>query len=199
MKYIRRPILYSLAVTLLCGSLVTSYLIKKNSIDEPVINPVLEKVIPVIKEDLSLIKPYVKEDVEILSNYYDYNDSADNQIQSIIFYDNTFMQNTGIIYGADDEFDVNAITDGKVTKVTYDDITSYTVEVTHKDNLISRYQFLSSIDVSEGADIKKGAKIGVSGISNLIDNSKNQLYFSLLYNGEYVNALNYYGKTLEEL
>ena len=45
-----------------------------------------------------IMKPYTAENVEIGKNYYDYEAEETNQEGSIIYYENTYIQNTGVDY-----------------------------------------------------------------------------------------------------
>ena len=65
--------------------------------------------------------------------------------------------------------------------------------------MISVYQFLENIIISPNKIVKQGEKIGESGISNLVDNTKQQLYFELLVHGSLVDAEEYYGKSINEI
>lgn len=199
-RKIKKSILYFLALVLVGGTLGCTNLLwnkYKDSDITPVVKPEQE-YIPVTN-NVTLIKPFNDEKVQILNGYYDYKDNEDSQINAIIYYDNTYMQSTGIVYGSDNAFDVVAVLDGEVIKVEDSSLAGKTVEIKHSDDLISVYQFLSDVDISVNTIVKQGQVIGKSGISNLADNTKNQLYFELIAHGELVNAENYYGKNISEI
>ena len=202
MKMRKRGIVYVLLSTLVVGSVVGSLMIN-NSLKEkeliPVSNPILDKVIPVSTTAKEIVRPYTDATVTILSGFYDYKDESTRQINSIVFYDNTYMQNTGNIYASDNKFDVVSIADGEVIKVEDSQLFGKIVMIKHSDNLTSVYQFLEDTTVSPNKMIKQGEKIGVSGVSNIIDNTKNQLYFELLVHDTLVDAENYYGKNINEI
>ena len=162
-------------------------------------NPILEDIAPVAKDGSIILKPFNDDGVSIISNYYDYQDDYDTQINSIIYFNETYMQNTGIIYGADHEFDIVAIYDGEVTKVYDDDIAGKVIEIQHNNEVISRYQLLSDVKVSINTKVKAGDVIGKSGFTNIGDKNKNQLLFELIIRGQLVNGSKYYDKTLEEI
>ena len=202
-RKLKKSVIYVLSVALLGGAIGGTYLINNSLNDDNskyVSDPILENIIPVVSSSSSkIIRPYVDSNVSILNNYYDYRSDENSQINSIIFYNNTYMQNTGIVYGNDNEFDIVAIYDGEVIRVEDSDLSGKIVEIKHSNDVISVYQLMSNVNVSVNTIVKQGDKIGKSGISNLVDNTKNQLYFELIIRGELVNAENYYDKTIDEL
>ena len=64
-------------------------------------------------------------------SYYDYKAEEENQEASIIYYENTYIQNTGVDYVSKEVFDVNSIADGTVISVTQDDIVGQTIKIKH--------------------------------------------------------------------
>ena len=66
--------------------------------------------IPVVSTEKVIIKPYKEAKVTIAKYYYDYSDSADSQKNSIIFYENSYIQNSGVDYIHEKVFDVVAVT-----------------------------------------------------------------------------------------
>ena len=196
-------LLYSLGFVLLVG---IAYLIEglyqnkslKND-TEYVNSTILSKdVKPVVALSPTLIRPYKDEEVKILKNYYDYHDSEEEQENSIIVYNNTYLQNSGICYGSK-EFDVVAILDGKVISVKEDELLGLTVEIEHNNNIISVYQSLKDINVKEGDMISQGDIIGKSGSNNLNKDLNDHLHFELIINGTNVDPENYYDKTVDEI
>ena len=144
MKRRKHGIVYVLLSTLVIGSVVSSLMIH-NSLKEknlePVNEPILDKVIPV-STTKELIRPYTDSNVTLLNGFYDYNSDVTKQLNSIVYYDNTYMQNTGNIYGSDNSFDVVAVADGEIIKVDDSQLFGKVVIIKHNDNLTSVYQFL---------------------------------------------------------
>ena len=203
MKKHKKYLLYVLILTLV-GGVFTGGLMIKNSLKEnsdliPVNNPTLDTVIPVSSANDRIIRPYTDSNVMVLNSFYNYKTDNDNQLNSIIYYNNTYMQNTGNIYGSDNKFDVIAVADGEVIKVEDSSLSGKIVTVKHNNEVISVYQFLENIIISPNKIVKQGEKIGESGISNLVDNTKQQLYFELLVHGSLVDAEEYYGKSINEI
>lgn len=155
--------------------------------------------VPVVSEDVRISRPYVNNDVKIVKNYYDYQAEANSQKNSIIYYGNTYMQNSGVDYGMDDKFEVISILDGTVIDVLEDDIMGQTVKIKHSNDLISIYQSLSDIRVKINDNVVQGTIIGLSGDANISPELGNHLHFELCYQGSVVNPENYYDKLLGEL
>ena len=199
MSSIKKSIIYVFTFALLGGLITGAYLAIKHPKDsKQVSSPIIEKIIPVVSINNSIIKPYVDEDITILKNYYDWK-QKENQPDSLIFYNNTYMQNTGVIYGRNEEFNVINIADGEIIRVDDNELAGKTVEIRYSDDVIGIYHFVTDVNLKANDYIKQGAIIGKSSISNLVDNTKNQLYFELIIKGELVNPENYYGKSIKEL
>ena len=155
--------------------------------------------IPVVSTSNTIVKPYLNDDVKVAKSFYDYKASNDNQEKAIIFYENTYMQNSGIDYASDDVFDVISVLDGTVISVYDNDIMGTTIEIRHSNDLISVYQSLSSVNVSKDDKVIQGQIIAKSGLSNVEKDMGNHLHFELYYKGKIVNPDEYYDKSLDEL
>lgn len=207
-------LLYTFSIIMLVASayFVQDYL-KNNKLDsgkeEPLSN--VEDVIknydieeptnemPVINTEKEIEKPFKDETIEIAQKFYDPKATKEDQENSIIYYEGTYMQNSGVDYKGKDKFDVVAILDGKVEEVKEDDILGKIVQIKHENDLISVYQSLSDINVKENDVIKQGDVIGKSGESNINKDLGNHLHFELYFKGVVVNPEEYYGKATSEL
>ena len=116
---------------------------------------------------LKAIKPYTAGNVEIGKSYYDKDAEESNQEGSIIYYENTYIQNTGVDYTSKEVFDVNAIADGTVTSVTKDDIVGTTIKIEHNNDMISVYQSVKDVDVKANDAVTKGQVIAKSGTNKV--------------------------------
>ena len=155
--------------------------------------------VPVINEVKKIIKPYIGNDVSIKVGYYDYKSSEENQKNSLIYYENTYLQNSGIVYGRENDFDVVSILDGTVIEVKDDTHLNKVVSIRHSNEVISVYQGLKEVTVSVNDVVSGGTIIGKSSTSNMLKDYKSTLLFELVINGNTVNPEDYYDKTLEEL
>jgi stage II sporulation protein Q len=161
---------------------------------------IFEDDVPVVNTTPTIIRPYTNTNVKIVKDFYDYQADEEKQQNSIIYYESTYLQNSGISYGGVEEvFDVVTILDGKVTSVKEDNTLGKIVEVRHSNDMISVYQSLSEVTVKENDEIKQGTIIGKSGSSNISKELNNHLHFELIIKGQIVNPENYYDKKVDEL
>lgn len=160
---------------------------------------ILDETTPVVSETVVVLKPFTDNEVKILTNYYDYNASNEQQEESLIYNEGTYMQNTGVIYGKEATFDVISILDGTVKDVKNDPMLGTVVEIEHENNVISIYQSLSETTLKKGDAVLRGQVIGTSGTCNLNSSLGNHLLFELIVNGSNVNPEEYYGKPVNEL
>ncbi len=204
----KKLVLKPFAVTLFYGiflSLVVAglffsvkYTINKENDITYVSKAILDEYVPVMNQpDDKIIKPFTKEDINIEVNYYDYQNES-TQENSIIYYENTYIQNTGINYTSTDKFDVVSIIDGEVIDIKEDNLLGNTITIKHSNNIVSIYSVVEDIKVSVGSKVSSGEVIATSGTSNLLKDNYN-LHFELYVNGEVVNPENYYDKSLNEI
>lgn len=201
------PAIYSVAIVI---SIFSMYLVKniftknmdgnKNEV-KYVDNEItgVDTVIPVISTSTHIIKPYTNNDVKIVNNFYNYQGDAESQQNSILYYENTYMQNSGVDYAMDSEFDVVSILDGTVIKVEENDILGVIVEIRHANDLISIYQSLKDVSVKVDDKVVQGQIIAKSGTSNINTSLTNHLHFELYHKGMVVNPEDYYNKLLGDL
>ena len=154
---------------------------------------------PVVNTEPQIIKPYVNEKVKVVKNYYDYQADNASQEESIFYYGDTYMQNSGIDYASDAEFEVVSILDGVITEIVDDEIMGKTVKIKHSNDLVSVYQSMGTVDFKVNDNVGQGAIIGVSGENNISRDLGNHLHFELYYKGSVVNPDDYYGKLTSEL
>lgn len=205
------PTLYSLAVVIfiLCMFLVQSILnnslLEANELKDDIeyvdgdITDDIDKDIPVVATKIIINKPYIDSSVKVVKNYYDYLSSSEEQEKSIVYYENTYMQNSGIDLSSGNVFDVVSILDGEVISVKEDDLLGKIVEIRHENELISVYQSLSEINVKENDKVLANQVIGKSGESNVNKDLGNHLHFELYHHGKVVNPINYFDKNVDEL
>ena len=143
--------------------------------------------------------PYLKENVVIAKNYYDKNASEEDQIKSLIYYKNTYMQNTGILYNSEEEFDVVSVLDGTVTSITEDEILGKVVEIAHSTELITIYHCLAEVNVNVGDNVKQNDVIGKSGKVNIDEGYDNALLFEVNYKGSIINPTEFYNMQVSDL
>lgn len=194
------PTLYTIFAVVVIVSLFLSIEVidEKDSVTY-VSGGVLDEYVPVVSiEEKKIIKPFTDQSVVVSKNYYDYQSTDEDKINSIIYHENTYIQNTGINYQSENSFDVISILDGEVIEVENKQLIGKSVTIRHDNELISVYQSLSEITVKKGDKVSTGQVIAKSGSCDLITDSKNNLHFELYANGTIADPENYYDKKLSE-
>jgi len=147
----------------------------------------------------TIIKPFDSETVTINKNFYDRSSDNETQENSLIYYQNTYMPNTGVLYSNTESFDIKAVLDGNVTDVHEDEILGTMIEITHSNSLITKYYSIKDVNVIIGSSVKQGDIIAKSGKNNISSDSENMLLFEVENNGVNLNPENFYQMTLEDL
>ena len=158
-----------------------------------------EERVPVVNTNLKIVRPYTDSDVKIIKSFYDYKSDSTAQENSLIYYQGTYMQSSGISYSSGETFDVFAIYDGKVKDIKEDTILGNVITIEHGNGLISVYQSVDEMTVTVGDSVVGGQLIAKSSTSNISTELGNHLYFELILDGVSVNPENYYGKLINEL
>ena len=158
-----------------------------------------EKIYPTISVPEEIIKPYTDETVTVAIPFYNVNGTDQEQQNSLIYYENIYMQNTGIMYTSDNEFNVVSVLDGKVKNIRDDSIMGKIVEIEHSNNLITVYQSLESTNLSVGQEVKQGEILGTAGKNPIVENAKFALHFEVYKDGELINPEEFYNLSISEL
>ena len=150
----------------------------------------------VIKEEVKMVKPYTNDQVETLKYFYDYLGEASSQEKSILYHENTYIQNSGMDFGLTDTFDVVSVLDGTVLDVREDELLGTVVEIKHDNDFISSYQSLSEVSVKKNDTVKQGQVIGKSGTNTIDQDLGNHLHFELYKSGEVVDPSKYFDQVI---
>lgn len=160
-------------------------------------------VTPVGKNDdiveSKIERPYVSSDVSISKSFYDMKDEEATQQNSLVYYENTYLQNSGVLYSANNPFDVISAYDGTVTNVSKDEILGNFVEITHNSNLKTIYYSLSDVQVKKDDTVISGDVIGKSGDNSLNGEKENCLLFEVYHNGTAIDPEDFYNMNIEDL
>ena len=198
------PTLMILAITsVIFGTAMLSNSLRKSNNDDYdtpisyVTSTILDEEQAVINETSTMINPYTDTTVTIGKNYYDYKADAETQEKSIVYHDNTYLQNSGTDFVSENVFDVVAVLDGNVTDVKEDETLGKVVEIKHENGYISIYQSLSEVSVKKGDIVTQGQVIGKSGTNELDKDMGNHLHFELYVNGQVVDLTLYLNKEIE--
>ncbi len=203
-KKLKSYVLPSLLTVLIFGVMVGTTFIKnkatKNLEDTNnltyVTNTIMENEIPVINTTTKVINPYTDASVTIGKSYYDYKADKTVQEKSIIYHDDTYMQNSGVDFISTNTFDIISVLDGTVSDVKEDETLGKIVEIKHNNDYISIYQSLSEVSVKKGDTVKQGQVIGKSGTNELDKEIGNHLHFEFYVNGQIVDPTLYLNKEL---
>ena len=147
----------------------------------------------------SIIKPFDKENITTDIDFYDKDADEESQQKSLILYENTYMPNTGILYTSEEQFDVLSTLDGKITKISKDELLGNVVEISHSNTLTTTYYSIDNVKVKENQTIKQGEVIGTSGKNNISSTSDNMMLFEVSLNGNNIDPENYYQMKLADL
>lgn len=207
-KRVFAPVIYGVCVVMLLVSMYFAQdfaqkkLFNKKSDLEYVDNEIIDDMdtdIPVVNTTTIIVRPYLDSSVTIARKFYDKNGDTSEQEKSIIYYEDTYMQNSGVDYNSDNIFDVVSILDGTVISVEDSDILGTTIQIRHSNDLISVYQSLSEVSVKVDDKVIQGQIIAKSGKCNIDKELGDHLHFELFYKGEVVNPEEYYNKSIDEL
>ena len=192
-----------LVLTLLTTVLVTrkNFAESENQNKTPVYvtGSILDSYIPVINANITILRPYTSEGVTIGIDFYNQNDDEEAKKKSIVYYENTYMPNSGIDYVSSDIFDVVAILDGEVIDVEKEELLGNVITIKHDNDIVSVYQSLSEVNVEKGSNVIRGQVIGKSGTSELNKELNNHLHFELIINGSIKDPEDYYNKNINEI
>lgn len=205
-RKLKKPViygLYSLAFVTILGTIYILEMVSSPSRfvdDATYVNKViLDNEQPVVNTNDVLSRPYVASNISIARTFYNYLENEESQKNSLVYYQGTYLPNSGVDYKSNEVFEVVAIYDGKVTKVSENTLLGKMIEITHSNHLISVYQSLGETSVVEGDQVLHGQVIGKSGVANISTDLGNHLHFELIHNGKNVNPENYYDKQIKEL
>lgn len=161
-------------------------------------NGILNRSIPIINI-ADTIKMPVADNIKIVRYFYDSAATQEEKEKAILYYEGTYMPNTGIDYANDVIFDVLAVYDGTVVDIEEDELLGKTVKIRHNNELISVYQGIDNIEVKEGDMVFTGSKIATSGKSKINNELGESLHFEIYKSGNYINPLTVINKKLGDI
>lgn len=196
--------LYVISFTLLVGGIVLLGVLTKKADSknyEYVSKGILdyEEYVQVVTTTPTIVRPYIDSNINVVKNYYDYLAESKLQEESLIYYEGTYIQSSGVSYSNGNVFDVISILNGTVKEVKEDATLGNIITIEHENGITSIYQSVSDIAVSTGDSVTQGQLIAKSSTSNISTELNNHLYFELIVNGECVNPENYYNKAINEI
>ena len=199
------PTIYTIAISavlisvVLIGKTLSSY--TTEDLNSYVVNALLdeeaEEVINLTND--KVVKPYTAEGVTISKNFYDKDADEATQEQSLIYYENTYMQNSGTLYTSENTYDIVAVLDGKVSEVKEDEILGNVIVIEHNNELKTTYQSVNDVKVKVGDEVKQGDVIATSGENKLNNTNKNCLLFEVYNKGQLIDPEKFYEMDLKAL
>lgn len=202
--YVKPTIFFvGMSILFLSLMLMTKNMKPKETIegeDAYVINSIIDVVTPVVEtpEETKIIRPYTSDKVAVNKTFYTKDDTEEQQQNSLIYYENTYLQNSGEIYASDEEFDVVAVLDGTVVDVKQDELLNTIVYVSHNSNLTTIYYGLKDVNLKVNDTIKQKDVIGKSN-QNKFCNKPFSMLFEINYNGKVLDPENFYTMDFKEL
>ncbi len=198
LKYQFVPILFGLLLIPIFTIIIASKENFQPSLDPSYINEnvVEETIKPVINDTKKIINPYIDANVKIGRDYYEFQADEESQLNSITVHENTYLQNNGIDFVCENQFDVLAVLEGTVITVKDDETVGKIIEIKHEDNYITTYQSLSEVEVKKGDLVSQGQVIGKSGTNELDKELGNHIHFEVYSNGQSINPKEYLNKEI---
>ena len=185
---------------LLVVSGVKNFLNERKDYDYTLDKVYIKDTIPVSKnENNMIIKPYTNDKVKVYSYFYDFEGDTKKQLDSLIYYENTYMQNNGVDYSNDEEFDVVSILDGEVVSIEDNAIYGKVVTIKHNDNLKSVYSNVKNVLVNVGYKISQGEIFASSDTYKVDTKVKSLLHFEVYYKDNAIDPENLYTMSVSDL
>lgn len=198
------PVVYMVLVLVLLGAVYYNGLINSSYLEEEndlkyVVNMDFSETVEVSKNEETMVRPYTNNKVEIGKNFYDYQESSDKQENSIIYYEGTYIQNSGVDYVLEDQFEVVSCLKGTVISAEKTDLMGYVIEIRYSNDIVISYQSLSEVVVKANDVVEQGQIIGKSGQSTIGNDLGNHLHLEMYKDGNIVNPELYYNKSIKEI
>ncbi len=194
------PSLYLICITFILMSMV---LISKdmqttNENDFDYVTDIVTETTTPVMEEETIIKPFTAENVTISKSFYDKNASSEEQEKSLIYYENTYLQNSGVIYSSNEEFEVVSVLDGTIIDIKQDEILNTVVYVSHNNNLTTIYYGLKDVNLKVNDIISQGDIIGTASNNKFCEENTSFL-FEVNYSGQVINPETFYTMNIAEL
>lgn len=150
-------------------------------------------------KEIVIAKPFSSDKVTIAKEFYNKEESTENQEKALIYYEGTYMPNTGILYESEEVFDVTAVLDGTVKDIKQDEILGNVITLEHSNKLTTIYYTLGETKVKVGDKVTQNQLLATSGTSKLETTKANTLLFETYVNGILVNPNTVLEKNVSEL
>ena len=192
-----------ISVMVLCSTLVVSgvktYLLNRQEMKFTIDNVFDEDTTPVVKTETNIIvKPYISDSVKVGRYFYDFESDEKKQENSLILYEDTYMQNNGVDYVDNKNFDVVAILDGEIISIEDSEVYGKVVTIKHNDNLKSVYSNVDGVLVTVGYKIHQGEIFAISAKPKLQSDYESMLHFEVFYKESAIDPENMYTMSVSD-
>lgn len=192
-----------IAVMVLCSTLVLSgvktYLLNRQEMKFTIDNVFDEDTTPVVKTETNIIvKPYISDSVKVGRYFYDFESDEKKQENSLILYEDTYMQNNGVDYVDNKNFDVVAILDGEIISIEDSEVYGKVVTIKHNDNLKSVYSNVDGVLVTVGYKVHQGEIFAMSSKPKLQSDYESMLHFEVFYKESAIDPENMYTMSVSD-
>ena len=192
-----------IAVMVLCSTLVVSgvktYLLNRQEMKFTIDNVFDEDTTPVVKTETNIIvNPYISDSVKVGRYFYDFESDEKKQENSLILYEDTYMQNNGVDHVDNKNFDVVAILDGEIISIEDSEVYGKVVTIKHNDNLKSVYSNVDGVLVTVGYKIHQGEIFAMSAKPKLQSDYESMLHFEVFYKESAIDPENMYTMSVSD-
>ncbi len=204
-KYLMPTIYIGVIAVMVVSVMLVVTGVKNYLTEEPKYNYTLDDffqsdISPVIKtESDTIIRPYIDDGVKVGKYFYDFESDEKKQEDALIYFENTYMQNKGVDYVNDEDFDVLSVLDGEVISVEDNEVYGKVVTIKHNDNLKTVYSNLTNVLVTVGYKVSQGEIIASATSSKLDTTDKSLLHFEVYYKENPMDPENLYTLKVNEL
>lgn len=147
----------------------------------------------------TLMKPFDM-DVSIKRYFYEKDDEATRQAQSLVLFEGVYRPNQGIDFSYNNTvFEVKSSLSGKVIEVKNDPIFGKVIVIESSEGIKITYQSLSDVVVKQGQEVKQGDQIGLSGENIYEADLGNHLHMIVEKNDVVLNPEKCFDKLVNEI
>ena len=190
-----KPTIFMVSIAVITISLMflSKDMKMSNGVDQTyVMNALIDTITPVVNtNETVIVKPYTSDKVSVHKAYYEKDASAEEQQNALIYYEDTYLQNSGIIYSSSEEFDVVSVLDGTVIDVKQDEILNSVIYVSHDNYITTIYYGLKDVTLKVNDQVSQGQVLGKSS-NNRFCTENNSILFEVNNNGTVMNPENFY-------
>ena len=138
----------------------------------------------------------------IKTKFYDFNAKAEDQEAALVFYNNTYQQNTGVDIAMNDgkSFDVTASLSGTVKRIDNEDaVLGNVIEIEHANGIVTQYQSVKDIKVKVGDSVKQGDVLAKAGQSLFNEKAGTHVHFEIRKDGVAMDPAKFFDKPVSAL